>query len=170
MTGQQRLAAFGIELIEIHDHLRRELADLRQALDEHRFDRDSRPRALRAHCLAFCAALGKHHTGEDIGAFPLLRKEFPELAPTIAKLADDHGLVAGILRRLNELLDGLPAELEPADTIRVLGEFDGLAAILESHFGFEERTIVAALNALNEPGLTTAALFGIAVDEAETSY
>ncbi|WP_347813417.1 hypothetical protein [Actinomadura sp. KC216] len=31
------------------------------------------------------------------------------------------------------------------------GELDGLAAIMDSHFGYEERTIVEALNALEAP-------------------
>lgn len=35
-----------------------------------------------------------------------------------------------------------------ADPIRVRTELDSLAALLESHFGYEEKKLVAALNAL----------------------
>ena len=46
------------------------------------------------------------------------------------------------------------------DLVRARSEIDGLAAILESHFRWEERAIVAALDGLQEPGLTAEQLFG----------
>ena len=75
--------------------------------------RGERPRELRAHCLPFCSALSRHHTGEDEGAFPVLAERFPELRPVLAELERDHQVVAGILRRLEELLGGLGAEADP---------------------------------------------------------
>ncbi|RCG32415.1 hemerythrin domain-containing protein [Sphaerisporangium album] len=111
-------------------------------------------RELRAHCSAFCSAVTRHHTGEDGGAFVVLAERFPELRPTLELLKQDHRMVEDILRRLQELLDGLGAGggADPAaEARRVLGELDGLAAILESHFVYEERRIVDALNALRVP-------------------
>jgi hypothetical protein len=146
---RERLVALGKELIEIHEGLRGELARLREDLGA------GRPRRLKAHCLAFCAALTAHHTGEDDGAFPALAREFPELRPTIDKLVEDHELIRGIQDRLERLLDGVAEEPDAAEAARVRGELDGLAAIMESHFAFEERRIVAALDAL-PPGAGTA--------------
>ncbi|MEV8630583.1 hemerythrin domain-containing protein [Streptosporangium sp. NPDC051023] len=149
-----RLAAFGNQLIDIHLWLREELAQLREDVDAHLEGRGGRPRELRAHCLAFCSALTLHHTGEDDGMFPVLAERFPELRPVIEELVHDHQAVAGILRSLEDLLGGLGAEAEPdpGEARRVRAELDGLTALLESHFVYEEKKIVAALNALGAPG------------------
>ncbi|GAA4567559.1 hypothetical protein GCM10023176_20030 [Micromonospora coerulea] len=134
-----RLTALGNQLIEIHLWLREELARLRTGLDSPGGDARP-PRALRAHCLAFCAALDRHHTGEDGGAFRVLAEREPALRPVLAELAADHQVVAGILRRVEDLVTG------PAGGRDVRAELDGLAALLESHFTYEEKKLVAALN------------------------
>ncbi|MQA02254.1 MAG: hemerythrin domain-containing protein [Streptosporangiales bacterium] len=162
--GQERLAAFGTELIAIHDHLRQELATVRQSLQDGHHDGPGQVHSLAAHCLAFCSALDQHHSGEDSSAFPALRQEFSDLAPVITKLEEDRALVASILQRLNQLLGELPTDPDAQDTVRVTGELDGPAAIIESHFTFEERTIVTALDALDRPDLTARSLFGISPD------
>jgi hypothetical protein len=100
---------------------------------------------LLSHCLSFCTAIHTHHTGEDTQLFPALQAAAPELAPVIGKLIEDHTLVAGILRQLQDLLAA------PTGPETLGRELDGLTAILESHFSFEERRIAAALDALG-PG------------------
>jgi iron-sulfur cluster repair protein YtfE (RIC family) len=155
-----RLTAFGNQLIEIHLWLREELARLREDVDSYLAGSSERPRALQAHCLTFCSALSRHHTGEDDAAFPVLAAQFPELRPAIRELQHDHHLVAGILRNLEELLGGLVAGPGPAEAQRVRSELDGLAALLESHFVYEEKKLVAALNSLNAQAGTTADLLG----------
>ncbi|WP_334630456.1 hemerythrin domain-containing protein [Micromonospora sp. CPCC 205539] len=144
-----RLAAVGNQMIEIHLWLTAELARLRASLDT-AAPEDAHPsRDLRAHCLAFCAALGRHHTAEDGGAFRLLADQVPELRPVLANLITDHEVVAGILGRIEDLLGGAT----PMPVARVRGELDGLAALLESHFRYEEKRLVTALNALTgQPG------------------
>ncbi|MFJ6196244.1 hemerythrin domain-containing protein [Micromonospora sp. NPDC092111] len=158
-----RLAALGTQLIEIHDWLREELARLRAGLDPAGGPPGGgdRLRGLRAHCLTFCAALTRHHTGEDAGAFRVLAEEAPQLRPVLAQLAHDHRMVDAIVRRIEELVAEPPTG-DPAATERVRGELDGLGAILESHFGFEERRIVAALDALRAEAGDAEALFGLA--------
>ncbi len=147
-TPHGRLTAFGNQLIEVHLWLRREIDDLREDV-EAQIAEGVRPRELRAHCLTFCSALDRHHTGEDGGAFPRLAEEFPELRPVLEELQRDHRLIEDSLRRLEELLDGLD---ERTDPVAVRGELDGLAALMETHFVYEEKRIVAALNALDVPG------------------
>ena len=156
-----RLTAFGNELINIHLWLREELARLGTDVDAYLDGRGARPRDLRAHCLSFCSALTEHHTGEDSGAFPLLAKASPELRPVLAKLAEDHQMVRSILRDLERLIAGMTAEPDPAEANRVRGELGGLTAILESHFAFEERQIVAALNILPVEAGTAESLLGM---------
>lgn len=136
-----RLTALGIQLIEIHDWLREELARLRASLDSPTGG-GALTRELRAHCVGFCAALDRHHTGEDGGAFPALAELVPELRPVLAELSADHRVVADLLRRIDALLAGA------SDGRSVRAELDGLAGLLESHFSYEERKLVAALNRL----------------------
>ncbi len=97
------------------------------------------------HCLAFCAALTSHHQGEDAGMFDRLLDERPDLAATIAKLVEDHGLITSILSRVGRLAAEAAHSQDPA--LEVIGrELDGLTAIMESHFNYEERVISAALD------------------------
>jgi hypothetical protein len=139
----------GAELRRVHDTLRADLRAL-QAAAATGAPPESR-RTLPAHCLAFCAALTAHHTGEDAGAFPALVERFPGLAPVVEKMAEDHVWISGILARVEELARQLAQE---GTSPRLAGELDGLAAIAESHFSFEERRIAAALDRLpRTPGL-----------------
>ena len=156
-AGKDRARALGSELIEVHDWLRQQLRRLRAALA----DGSTRPVAaagsLRAHCLSFCAALASHHTSEDRRAFPALAAQLPGLTAVLAELERDHQLVAAILRRAEQIA----AEAGEGSLAALRAELDGLAAILESHFRWEERRLVAALNELDQPGATAADLFGL---------
>jgi hypothetical protein len=68
-------------------------------------------------------------------------------------------LVASVLRGVDELV----GRLDHGDDPRLVRSgLDGLSAILESHFSWEERRITAALNSLVAPGATTKALLGSA--------
>jgi hypothetical protein len=129
-----RLPALGDELLRIHDSLRAELRRLQDGVRD-----PGRP--LVVHCLAFCTALTRHHTGEDAGAFPALADRFPELRPLLEKMAEDHDMIAGIVTRI----EAIAASDDPT----LAGELDGLAAIMESHFSFEERRIRDALDSLD---------------------
>ena len=95
-------------------------------------------RGLPAHCLAFCSAVTVHHTDEDSSVFPQLAAEVPELADVLAEISHDHLLIAGILQRVQELVDDLDRDNLP----HARDEIEGLAAVLESHFRWEERRII----------------------------
>ncbi len=139
--------AFGNQLIEVHIVLREELAALRESLEAH-VAGGARPRRLQAHCLAFCSALNRHHTGEDDGAFLELAEHFPELRPVLEELRRDHQVVEDCLRRLETLVGGLEQGIDPQE---VRHELDSLAALMETHFTYEEKRIVSALNSLDIP-------------------
>jgi hypothetical protein len=140
-----RAVAFGNQLIEIHLDLREKLARLRAQIEDGP-PQQALARDLRAHCVAFCSAVTRHHTGEDAGAFAVLARDVPELRPALDELERDHRIVAGILRRLEDQLDA--------------SELDGLAALLESHFVYEEKKLVAALNSLDTRAGTAETLLG----------
>ncbi|MFE1752570.1 hemerythrin domain-containing protein [Streptomyces anandii] len=136
-----RVVALSLRLAQAHRELRRQIDEIRTGLGHRRLNDD----ALVTHCLAFCAALTSHHQGEDEGMFSQLLRERPDLAATVANLVEDHGMIASILSRVRELADGAAESRGPAlEAVR--RELDGLAAIMESHFGYEERTISQALD------------------------
>jgi hemerythrin-like domain-containing protein len=99
---------------------------------------------LREHCIAFCGALERHHTGEDFGAFPMLADTFPALASTLERLRSEHVVVAEINRSIRELVDCyVPGASDPGELRDTL---DGLVSRLREHFAYEEVAIVDALN------------------------
>ncbi|MEU8004932.1 hemerythrin domain-containing protein [Catellatospora sp. NPDC049111] len=133
-----RAVALSTQLAQAHQELRRRIHEIRSGITRRAVGHD----ALVTHCLAFCAALTSHHQGEDAGMFAELLRERPDLAPTIAKLVEDHGLITSILSRVAELAGSRDGTLE-----EVGRELDGLVAIMESHFNYEERVIAAAIDA-----------------------
>lgn len=126
-----RAVALSRQLARAHQELRDRLASARA----------NPGRSLADHCLAFCTALTAHHQGEDAGLFTELLREHPDLTGTVQNLVEDHRMIASILTRVAEL-SGRPvaagSELER--------ELDGLTAIMENHFRYEERALSAALD------------------------
>ena len=142
-----RFTAYGHQLIAVHHRLLDQLDDLRDGIvPDHEFG---------THCLALCAAVTRHHTGEDRTVFPELAARHPELRSFLDELDRDHQLIAGILARLTVLAGRLGATSpgNARDALRM--ELDGLAAVLETHFIGEEKRLVALLDALDPSvGLT----------------
>jgi iron-sulfur cluster repair protein YtfE (RIC family) len=137
----QRAVAFSRQLRQAHQHLSDQLTTIRRRLGED----DHMEAGLQAHCLAFCSALTTHHVGEDDGMFRELLDARPDLAPAIQNLIDDHTAIAAILLRVQTL--ATQAKTTPAQKLLALRrELDGLAAIAESHFRYEERAVSAALD------------------------
>nr|WP_279629616.1 hemerythrin domain-containing protein [Amycolatopsis kentuckyensis] len=120
----------------MHDWLRGELKEMRAELD------CGVPRQLRTRCAGFCTALSRHHTGEARNIFPLLAERFPALQPTLAKLDEEHVVVGRLQEEIERLVE------EETDPVRLRAEFDRLQSALDSHFAYEERTLVTALNVL----------------------
>jgi hypothetical protein len=155
MVGRDagRAVAWGRQLSQAHAALRQQLQDVQAGLDS--------PRAgsgLLTHCVAFCAALTAHHQGEDGGLFAELLRVRPDLADVVRKLAEDHQLVAGILTTVRDLAD--EAEWATPERRLTIGqELGGLAAIMESHFRYEERSISEAIDDQVQDTGWTAAVF-----------
>ncbi|MFJ9606148.1 hemerythrin domain-containing protein [Kitasatospora sp. NPDC101176] len=136
-----RVVALSRQLSHAHRELRRQINEIRTHPGHHRTSEDT----LLAHCLAFCTALTSHHQGEDDHMFSQLLRQRPDLATTVANLVEDHGMIASILSRVRELAARAGESRGPAlEAVR--RELDGLAAIMESHFSYEERTISEALD------------------------
>lgn len=124
--------------MKVHTWLRAELDGVRDATPSGK--EASIDRQLQARCLAFCASLDAHHTGEDDGIFPHLENEYPGLAPALQKMREEHRVVARILRDVQDVLDRSSA----GEDIRT--RLDELSVELDSHFDYEEEQIVGVLN------------------------
>lgn len=136
-----RLIAWSRELRAVHERLREALHLTREALA------DGTPageasRDLLLFCHGFCTALTGHHEGEDRRLFPAIAAAHPELADTLRSLEQDHSM-------MNHLIGGLQQAVDRAAPRTELElHLDGLGAIMESHFAYEERQLLGVLEAL----------------------
>jgi Hemerythrin HHE cation binding domain len=137
---QNRLTAWDRELAAAHQRLRQALGRARAALDAGAAI--PAPAGLLLFGQGFCTALRGHHHSEDGALFPELAARDPALRPAIAKLTQDHELIASLIRQLDQAL----AAAAPPDVLA--RQLDGLAAIMESHFRYEERQLRGPLAAL----------------------
>ena len=80
-----------------HTALRRDLARTLDALmaTEHRTPRQRR--ALAEHLRLVLDLLHHHHTGEDEGLWPLVRRRAPDLAAQLDMMEAEHAAVAGAM-------------------------------------------------------------------------
>jgi hemerythrin-like domain-containing protein len=143
--GQKnRLIAWNRELAAAHQRLRQALHLARQAIDAgDSTDAASAASDLLLYCKGFCAALEGHHLSEDAALFPELTARHPELRPAITKLRQDHEMIASLVA---QFAHALSAGDPPAVLVSHL---DGLSAIMESHFRYEERELLGTLAALD---------------------
>jgi hemerythrin superfamily protein len=144
-------------LVEIHDHLRTELAQIRDLIAQVRDSADAaRVRSainqmtmrqnswtLGAYCASYCRIVTGHHTLEDQAVFPHLRAREPGLVPVLDRLADEH-------KTIHKVLEDIDAAL--VEHLRDSGSFDGLQEaadiltdVLLSHLAYEEAQLVEPL-------------------------
>jgi alkanesulfonate monooxygenase SsuD/methylene tetrahydromethanopterin reductase-like flavin-dependent oxidoreductase (luciferase family) len=151
--------AVGGHLVEVHDHLRQELAQVRDILTQVRDGAVTAAHArsvlnemtlrqnnwtLGAYCASYCSVVTQHHHIEDSGIFPHLRRSDATLAPVIDRLEAEHVVI-------HEVIEGVDRALvefigEPRDFTRLQEAVDLLTDTLLSHLSYEERSIVEPLS------------------------
>ncbi|MGJ9411761.1 hemerythrin domain-containing protein [Aeromicrobium sp. CF4.19] len=136
-----RLTAWSSELRRVHQRLREALEVTRASLRDGDLG-ESATRDLLLYCHGFCTALDAHHRGEDRTLFPAIEAAHPELAPVLRSLQQDHSMIDHLLQGL---ADAVERSATPAELDRHL---EGIAAIMESHFRFEERQLLTVLETL----------------------
>jgi hypothetical protein len=150
---RERVQAWGRELIQVHQQLRERLERARADLAAGHPAGTPAAR-LTLPCAGFCRALARHHGAEDRALFPQVLAAHPDLARDVARLAEDHRLLAGLLRDLERVT----GRSDPQETARHL---DGIEAIMESHFAFEERKLAALLDVLAPDAASPADVLGL---------
>jgi alkanesulfonate monooxygenase SsuD/methylene tetrahydromethanopterin reductase-like flavin-dependent oxidoreductase (luciferase family) len=153
-TGQ----AVGQHLIDVHDHLRTELEQLRDILAQvkqgtlgagaarsaiNEMTMRQNDWTLGAYCATYCRTVTTHHSMEDAQIFPHLRRADNALAPVIDRLEAEHLVI-------HDVLEGVDRAL--VDFVRTPGDFTGLQRALDlltdtllSHLAYEEQQIVEPL-------------------------
>jgi hypothetical protein len=157
-TYSARGRSVGGHLVEVHDHLRRELDQVRDlvrqvregilevgaarsALNEMALRQNSW--TLGGYCESYCRVVTGHHTLEDEAVFPHLRGSDPRLAPVIDRLEEEHRAIHHVLEQVDASLVHLVAH--PDDIDRVSEAVDLLSDTLLSHLSYEEHEMVEPL-------------------------
>jgi len=147
-----RLIAWGLELRRVHDRLREALELTRTAVRDGLALPDHRSEALM-FCRGFCSALDGHHTGEDRALFPAIEAAHPELGPVLRALQQDHEMIGNLLAQLSA------ATVRSAAVDELDRHLEGIEAVMESHFRYEERQLLTVLETL-ELNVPVAATLG----------
>ncbi|GIE76792.1 hypothetical protein Aph02nite_27420 [Actinoplanes philippinensis] len=131
-----RLVAWAKEMRAVHARLR---AALRLTLESDDLAVDD----LLLYCRGFCSALDGHHRGEDRTLFPAIAAAHPDLRPVLRKLEQDHSMIGYLLGGLQAAVDSSagPDELER--------HLQGVGALMENHFRYEERMLLTVLETLD---------------------
>ncbi|PPF44790.1 cation-binding protein [Pseudoclavibacter sp. AY1F1] len=143
MSAQEkdRLVAWSSELRAVHGRLRKALAVTQEAVKRGE-QAEPATRDLLLYCHGFCTALDGHHRGEDRELFPAIAEAHPELRGTLAYLQQDHSMIG-------HLIGGLQTAVDAGESPSALDRhLEGIAAIMESHFRYEERQLLEVLETL----------------------
>lgn len=145
-------------LVQVHDHLRSELEQLRGVVAEvaaghsspalarsliNRMSMRQNYWSLGAFCAAYCRVLTIHHAIEDSRMFTDLRSRDESLAPVIERLSEEHEVIAGILTRLDEALVLMVDDA--AELPGVQAEVERLSEVLLSHLDYEEQELLGPI-------------------------
>lgn len=136
-----RVTAWGGELRRVHGKLRNALALARAGLDG--ADPADAATDLLLFCHGFCAALSGHHRAEDGSLFPELARARPDLAPVVAKLTQDHNMIEHLIGGLQK------AVADSTDPEVAHRHLDGIEAVMETHFKYEEKQLGAVLDGMD---------------------
>jgi hypothetical protein len=120
----------------VHSALRRDLERTRLLLNETPPPGDDQRRALAAHLGWMMHFLHLHHTGEDVGLWPLVRSRNPSAAPLLDQMDEDHRRIGPAVTALEEAADRYREHASARDEL--LAALDRLSEVLLPHLRREE--------------------------------
>ncbi|MFI5954054.1 LLM class flavin-dependent oxidoreductase [Cryptosporangium sp. NPDC051539] len=163
LTYSRAQRAAGQHLIDVHDHLRQELATVRDLVEQvaagltdagaarsaiNEMTMRQNNWTLGTYCESYCRVVTTHHTLEDIALFPRLKRADAALVPVVDRLADEHLVIHEVLERVDRALVGLVTDepgSAPGRIDDVRDAVDLLTDTLLSHLSYEERELVEPL-------------------------
>lgn len=150
--------ATGQHLVDIHDHLRAELAQVR-SLVEQVLAVAADPAAARSQinvmtmrqqnwslgacCQSYCRLLTGHHALEDAAMLPHLRSREPALGPVVDRLEAEHQVIHEVLEELDRALVRYVGD--PQQAAGLQEAVDLLTDTLLSHLSYEEHQLLEPL-------------------------
>jgi hypothetical protein len=158
VTFSGRGLAVGQHLIDVHDHYRAELEQVRDLLarvakgitaagqargELNRLTIRANDWTLGGACQMQCVALTEHHGTEDAAIFPHLRQSQHNLRDVLDRLDTEHHAIHDVLEEIDAALIHLVQH--PADLGPVTEAIDLLTDTLLSHFAYEERELTGPL-------------------------
>jgi hypothetical protein len=157
-TYSRHQLASGQHLIDVHDHLRAELEQVRDLVEQvaagtigvgqarsHINTMTMRQNnwTLGVYCESYCRLVTTHHSIEDASLFPRLRQADSALVPVVDRLEQEHlvihDVLEGVDKALVALVDG------SGDIADLRTAVDVLDDTLLSHLSYEERELVEPL-------------------------
>ena len=157
----------GDHLVAIHAHLRQELAQVRDLVEQvergqvdvgaarsmiNTMTMRQNSWTLGTYCESYCRVVTTHHTIEDVNMFPRLVRADPALAPVVERLEREHHDVAAVLEDVDRALVAMVSDAG-AGVDGVRRAVDTLADVLLAHLGYEESQLVGPLNTLSIGGI-----------------
>lgn len=149
-------------LIQVHEHLRQELAQIRDAAEQVA-TQQMEPAAARSliyqltlrqnfwtlgsFCAQYCRVVSLHHTIEDERVFPSLERKDGALGPVLERLSWEHEIIAEQLERFDQALVAMMEE--PGKVVDVRRVADDLNSMLLSHLAYEEDELLGPIGRLN---------------------
>lgn len=148
----------GQHLIDVHDHLRHELTELREVVAQVRTGSLGAGEArsalnemamrqndwtLGAFCSRYCRVVTQHHAIEDQSVFPHLRSAEAGLGPVIDRLTEEHLVIHDAIEAVDQAL--VHHIQHPDDFDRLQTAIDVLTDTLLSHLSYEEHELVEPL-------------------------
>jgi alkanesulfonate monooxygenase SsuD/methylene tetrahydromethanopterin reductase-like flavin-dependent oxidoreductase (luciferase family) len=151
--------SYARDLVGVHNHLRSELAQLRDMISQvaagsldvatarseiNKLTMRQNQWTVGAYCESYCRLVGLHHTIESTQLFPGLSRLDGRLAPVTERLHAEHEVIAGLLARVDAALVALvtdPVRGMPALEAAV----DLLTDALLSHLSYEEFQLLEPL-------------------------
>lgn len=148
------------QLVDVHHHLRNELAQIRDLVEQVRagtLDAGAARSAINemtmrqnnwtlgAYCESYCRLVTTHHTLEDQELFPYLRSADPRLKPVIDRLEYEHEVIHDVLDRVDRALVAVVSATEADGLEQLSGAVDLLTDTLLSHLSYEEHQLVEPL-------------------------
>ncbi|HEX8496034.1 MAG TPA: hemerythrin domain-containing protein [Actinomycetales bacterium] len=146
-------------LVDVHDGLRAQLAELHDLVEQvaagsvdvaaarsHIATMTLRQNAwvLGGYCISYCRTVTTHHTIEDTSMFPQLRHADRRLEPVIDRLQLEHEVIHEVLEDVDRALVALVAA-PVAGLPGLRAAVDLLSDALLSHLSYEERELVEPL-------------------------
>ncbi|MEH0974485.1 LLM class flavin-dependent oxidoreductase [Micromonospora sp. CPCC 205546] len=142
-------------LVDVHDGLRAELARLYDLVEQvgaglvdagtarsHVNTMTIRQNkwTLGTYCESYCRVVTTHHTLEDRGIFPHLRRGDDRLGPVLDRLEQEHHAIHDVLERVDRALVAFVSVADGMAELRAA--VDLLSDTLLSHLAYEERELV----------------------------